>query len=125
MGHCQFAKWRGFGTKTIKIIGTTSHLGFESVVLLFDADEAGLKAAEAAAGVACWHGQNSVCQQRRQPVLLDGMGGEIINAIHQARDYRPDSWWQLPITVTLLVWMMLPHPLTTLTVYRRSYTRTA
>ena len=68
-------------------------VGFESVVLLFDADEAGLKAAEAAAEVL----PVGMAKIARLPAkdanqcLLDGMGGEIINAVHQARDYRPDG----------------------------------
>ena len=67
--------------------------GFESVVLMFDTDEAGMKAAEAAAAVLPV-GKARIaslpCKDANE-CLQKGRGGDIINAIHQARNFRPDG----------------------------------
>ena len=67
--------------------------GFDTVVLMFDQDEVGLRAAEAAAAVLPV-GKAKIaslpCKDANE-CLQQGKGGEIINAIHQARDFRPDG----------------------------------
>ena len=66
--------------------------GFDSVVLMFDSDEVGMKAAEAAAAVLPV-GKARIATlpfKDANECLQQGKGGEIINAIHQARDFRPD-----------------------------------
>ena len=67
--------------------------GFDSVVLMFDSDEVGMKAAEAAAAVLPV-GKARIATlpfKDANECLQQGKGGEIINAIHQARDFRPDG----------------------------------
>ena len=68
-------------------------MNFETIVLLFDSDEAGMKAAQAAAEVLPI-GRCKIAQlpaKDANQCLVDGQGGEIINSIFQARDYRPDG----------------------------------
>ena len=68
-------------------------MGFQSVVLLFDQDEAGRKAAEAAAEclpVGMAKIATLPCKDANE-CLVQGKAGEIVNAIHQARTYRPDG----------------------------------
>ena len=68
-------------------------MGFESVVLMLDSDEVGRRAAEEAAEVLPI-GKARIATlpaKDANQCLLEGKGGEIINAIHQAREYRPDG----------------------------------
>ena len=67
--------------------------GFETVVLMFDQDEVGLRAAEAAAAVLPV-GKAKIASlpcKDANDCLQQGKGGDIINAIHQAKDFRPDG----------------------------------
>ena len=67
--------------------------GFDTVVLMFDQDEVGLRAAEAAAAVLPV-GKAKIaslpCKDANE-CLQQGKGGDIINAVHQAKDFRPDG----------------------------------
>ena len=67
--------------------------GFDTVVLMFDMDEAGQKAALAVAELLPVGKAKiaSLPYKDANECLLQGKGGEIINAIHQAREHRPDG----------------------------------
>lgn len=66
---------------------------FQSVVLMFDMDEAGQKAAEEAAEVLPVGKAKIARLPMKDPndLHLANRGNEIITAIHQAREYRPDG----------------------------------
>ena len=66
---------------------------FSSVVLMFDMDEAGQKAAEEAAQVLPVGKVKIARLPMKDPndLHLANRGNEIITAIHQAREYRPDG----------------------------------
>jgi twinkle protein len=67
--------------------------GFEEVILMFDMDEAGQKAAQEVAEMLPV-GKAKIARlplKDANECLLKGEGGAIINAVWQAREYRPDG----------------------------------
>ena len=68
-------------------------MGYDTVVLMFDNDEAGLRAAEEAAQVLPV-GKAKIARlplKDANEMLVAGRGDEIITAVYQAREYRPDG----------------------------------
>ena len=67
--------------------------GFEEIILMFDMDEAGQKAAQEVAEMLPV-GKAKIARlplKDANECLLKGEGGAIINAVWQAREYRPDG----------------------------------
>ena len=66
--------------------------GFDEIILMFDMDEPGQKAALAVAGAPCWQGQDRPpAGQRRKRGVYWLVNRPVVNAIFQAREYRPDG----------------------------------
>ena len=71
--------------------------GFKEIILMFDMDDAGQKAAiECAEVLPIGKVKIAVLPHKdANECLVKGEAGAIINAIHQAADYRPDGIVQM------------------------------
>ena len=86
-------------------------MGFETVVLMLDTDEAGRKAAEEAAEVLPIGKMNChPAGERREPVSPRRQGRRHHQRDPQGGNTALMASWQQPITARLLVWTMLPRP---------------
>lgn len=84
----------GAGSARSAIAANSDYLDrFETVVLMFDMDDAGRKAANDAASVLSPGKVRIASLPLKDPneMLLAGRGKEVIDAIWQARPYRPDG----------------------------------
>ena len=68
-------------------------MGFDSIVIMFDQDEVGRKYAEQVAEMLPVGKARiaSLPMKDANEMLMAGLGHEIINSIHQAKEYRPDG----------------------------------
>lgn len=67
--------------------------GFEEVIVMFDMDEAGQEAVKSVSGILPPHKLKIATLPMKDPneCLLNGKADEVIRAIWQAREYRPDG----------------------------------
>ena len=66
---------------------------FDEVIVMFDMDEPGQKAAKTVCGILSPHKLKLAKLPMKDPneCLLNGKAGEVINAIFRAEEYRPDG----------------------------------
>ena len=86
--------------------------GFDTVVLMFDQDEVGLRAAEAAAAVLPVGKAKIATLPFKEPTSVCSRAKAAKSSTRYIRrgTSAPMASWQLPITARRLVWTMLPRP---------------